>query len=1013
MQSTRIRFRDSAAGFNRRALKRTLLAAVMGACLFQGAAFAQSTSGGIYGTAPAGGTVTVTNQSGFSRTATVGADGRYNLNSLPIGSYVVDAGSAGKKTVTVTVGGSADVSFDATTLDTVTVTGASVPKIDVTSTDTRSVITAEQLQRLPMGRSAEAIALLAPGVAKGNGYYFGKSVSLGGASVAENAYYINGYFVGNPMTNVGGYTLPYGSIDQQQTLTGGYGAEYGRSDGGVINQIGKSGTNELHFGGQVTYSPKGLRSTSPDQYYPNQDYGSEYTYAIPSEAGTLYKDNSKDKTWESTYSGYISGPIIKDTLFAFVSAETTKTQSYTGATTTASPVVDKTDKANDPKIYAKLNWNINDDNLLEYTYMGEKYTYEGYGYNETTGSAQADYVTPITQNNETSVLKYTSYITDDLSFDATYGRSRQSYRAINPLVEAGNAYVYAATGTQNPDVDGYGNTGSNNTTPYSVNAQDYTHGLRAALHWTLGDHTITAGIDDMKFEAENEGQSQTVDSWTYSHTSNYSALESYGITEEELAAANGYYVRQQYYNDAASMSLKQTAYYLQDEWQVTDNFKLSIGLRDDKFVNYNNAGEAYVDSGNQWAPRFGATWDVFGDSSLKLFANAGRYFLALPNAVAVRGASSSVYSRQYSTYTSIASDGTPQGLTSGDVVYLNSEDGSTPDPATIAASNLESEYQDEYKLGFEKTLGDNYVYGANVVYRDLKQAVDDICDPTTIYNNAVAQYGQSTADGLTYSGCYLANPSTTDTFKLANSNGGYTYVTVDPSDWGWPSNMKRTYKALNLFLEHPFDGKWEARIDYTWSSLKGNTEGPANSDTGQGSNSHDNGVSTSENWDIAALMAYADGYLANNHKHQIKAHGSYAFNGQWSIGATVTIMSGAPANCFGYYNPDGSIDENSDAADPAGGYGSSYHTCFGSSWAPGTKTLPWTHSWDVGVNWSPAFYDHKLKLGINVFNLFDSHGITSIYTTSETAAYTVSNTYGMASTYQAPRYVQFSAAFDY
>lgn len=225
--------------------------------------------------------------------------------------------------------------------------------------------------------------------------------------------------------------------------------------------------------------------------------------------------------------------------------------------------------------------------------------------------------------------------------------------------------------------------------------------------------------------------------------------------------------------------------------------------------------------------------------------------------------------------------------------------------------------------------------------------------------------------------------------------------------------MKRTYKALNLFLEHPFDGKWEARIDYTWSSLKGNTEGPANSDTGQGSNSHDNGVSTSENWDIAALMAYADGYLANNHKHQIKAHGSYAFNGQWSIGATVTIMSGAPANCFGYYNPDGSIDENSDAADPAGGYGSSYHTCFGSSWAPGTKTLPWTHSWDVGVNWSPAFYDHKLKLGINVFNLFDSHGITSIYTTSETAAYTVSNTYGMASTYQAPRYVQFSAAFDY
>jgi hypothetical protein len=195
--------------------------------------------------------------------------------------------------------------------------------------------------------------------------------------------------------------------------------------------------------------------------------------------------------------------------------------------------------------------------------------------------------------------------------------------------------------------------------------------------------------------------------------------------------------------------------------------------------------------------------------------------------------------------------------------------------------------------------------------------------------------------------------------------------------------------------------------------LKGNTEGPANSDTGQGSNSHDNGVATSQNWDIAAIMANADGLMANNHRHQIKLRGNYAINDDWTVGVTARLMSGAPANCFGYYNPDGSIAENSDAADPAGGYGSSYHTCFGASAAPGIKSLPWTHRWDLGVNYAPGYFDHKMHLGVNVFNVFNSHGITSISQTSETDAYTVSNTYGLPVSFQAPRYVQFSAGYDW
>ena len=72
----------------RRALTRNALVLAMGVC-FAGAVHAQSTTGNVFGSAPAGTTVTVKNASGFSRTATADANGRYTINTLPVGKYTV------------------------------------------------------------------------------------------------------------------------------------------------------------------------------------------------------------------------------------------------------------------------------------------------------------------------------------------------------------------------------------------------------------------------------------------------------------------------------------------------------------------------------------------------------------------------------------------------------------------------------------------------------------------------------------------------------------------------------------------------------------------------------------------------------------------------------------------------------------------------------------------------------------------------------------------------------------
>jgi len=1004
-----------------RGLKRSALSVALGMCV-AGGVQAQSTSGSIRGTVPAGTSITISNNSGFSRSATVDASGRYNFGSLPIGNYTVEAAGLGKRDAIVTLGNSTDVSFgDATTLGTVSVLGTSAPKVDVTTTSTSTVITSERLTRIPTTRSAEAIALLSPGAVAGDSQFGGNhggAVSFGGASVGENAYYINGYLSNTPTNNVSGYSLPYGVLDQQETYTGGYSAKYGRSAGGVINQVGKSGTNDFHFGGYMTYTPRSLKSDPRNVYYPNEAFPEPYAYEDEELPGNLYRRGSAGESWNSTYFGYVSGPLIKDRLFAYVGGEFSK--DHTNSSPVDGSIQRLHAKADDNNIYAKLNWNITDNNLLEYTYLHRKYTYEGiyHAYDFSTGEEgekNGAGASPVTEKDDFSILKYTSFLSDDLTFNATYGRGRMSYNevpfdAVTPNVGRANFQnpAYWPSGVD-PSV-GVDNTQS---VIAGVNAEDKTYGLRAELEWVLGDHTLTFGMDNQKMNADNEGVDQVVDNYQYYRSTTPSAPINADLGVG-APGGTGYYVTKGIYSTATSMKLQQRAFYIEDRWQITDNVLLTVGLRDDKFANYNVANQPYVKSDDQWAPRIGASWDVFGDSSLKIFGNAGRYFLAIPNGAAIRGASAALYTTQYFTYTGINADGTPVLGTelSPGPVSSNNEFGQAKDPSTVAATNLKNMYQDEYILGFAKTLGDHWSYGAKFTFRDLKTAIDDICDPDTIIGK-LEEKGvdlSTIADPYdTY--CWLANPNESNTFAFAKLDGsGYETVDVDASDWGWPSQVKRQYKAVDLFIERAWDGKWEARIDYTYSKLQGNTEGPVNTDTGQGSDEHDSGTNLSQNWDLAQIMEYADGYLANDRRHSFKIYGSYAITPEWLVSANARIMSGTPISCFDYYDPDGS-----GATDPAGYYGS-YHTCFGEPSPPGKKYTSWTHRYDLGLTYRPAALEGKLAVSLNVYNVLNERKGTAVdgaVIPSRGAPYGVSNTYNMPYSYTTPRYAMFSVSYDY
>lgn len=352
---------------------------------------AQSTTGSIFGQVPlaSGETIQVRSSTGITREVGIDDRGHYVASQLPLGSYVVSLLKDGavidsRSNVTLRVGTGTEVSFESSvikSLGAVTVTARKTPPIDVTSVDSRTVITSAELAQLPLGRSAEAIAQLAPGVVNNSGGYVGPTgqslVSFGGSAASENAYYINGFNTTDVLRGFGGITLPYGAIDQQEIYTGGYSAQYGRSDGGVINMVGKRGSDDWHFGGQVLWEPEFARADGTNTYYTN---------GLPASpiAGNLFDPNSKNSQWTKTYDAYIGGPLIKDRLFLFLAAETSTQDGDTVNDVSKAQPYERY-QYQQPKWYGKLDWNITDSNILELTGASNKQESSGsidnYDYN--------------------------------------------------------------------------------------------------------------------------------------------------------------------------------------------------------------------------------------------------------------------------------------------------------------------------------------------------------------------------------------------------------------------------------------------------------------------------------------------------------------------------------------------------------------------------------------------------------------------------------------------------------
>lgn len=1001
-------------------IRKAVLCVALGACLGSMAqgAMAQSATGAVAGRANAGDQISITNTAtGATRTVTVGADGSYRLSQLPVGDYSVRVNRGGEGlgepiTVNVALGGTTTLNLGSdgsiANLDAVQVVGSRViNRVDVRSTESATNVTREEIARLPVAQSLSSVALIAPGVIGGNSSFGG--ISFGGSSVAENSVFINGLNVTDFYRRQSFSTAPFAFYDQFQVKTGGYSVEFGRSTGGVINAVTRSGSNEFRGGVEITFEPEAWKAASEDRFYDD---------------GSVNVRSSHDTSSFTKANVWASGPLVKDRLFLFAMYE----QRDSRAGFTNSSGSSWTDRKSDNGFWgAKLDWHVNDDHLLELLAFSDEGDSHSDLYQYDFASGMVVQGRPPTQSSsssggESGSITYTGHFGESFSAKAMYGINRSTSFVRSPSdgicdwVTYNNAsYGAVYRGMGSPALGCH--PGSN-----VVSHEDERKVKRLDFEWALGNHLLRFGWDH---------ELMTTDRVTFYPGSGIQ-YTAYGRTSPTQVLDNGTalppgvdaFLMGRRRADGGVFETEASAFYVEDSWSVTHNLLLNLGVRIDTFDNKTAAGGSFIKLDNLVSPRVGFSWDMKGDGSTKLFGNLGRYYLPVTNNINYTFAGGLTDERSFYVLEGWRQATNPVTGAPYMEPIIGAQIGpvdtnynvSVGDLRQSVDADLDAVYQDEAILGFQSMLSQAWSWGVNATYRRMTNALDDVrinhtpCGPVGFNLWPIANPGKPlTIWGDSSIGCATEGWITIDTSQDGYIKGGSGEVV------GY-SEPKRTYKSVEMQIDRAWDGKWAFNASYIWSKSHGNHEGPVNSDTNYG----DTGMV--QHWDHPANNQDY-GPLFNDRRHQIKLRGSYALNEQWSFGGMLTVLSGGPINRFGVTWPNDTVGGASFTSEGSGG-GTFWH-CVQNCSGPITDrvyeyagrgsggTMPWTYNLGANVTWTLPVEGIDLKARFSVFNLLNEQEVINVRQRYEANPGVVRATHGTGTRWQSPRYAQLVVTWNF
>ncbi|MEA2568163.1 MAG: hypothetical protein QOI24_164 [Acidobacteriota bacterium] len=775
--------------------------------LLSTALFAQSGSGSLSGrvldetgAALPGVTVTATNDAtGSTRTDVTSADGSYHFGSIPIGTYTVVADLSGfavvtTKNVVVNVATETNRNISlkqAAVKEAITVT-AEAPLV-ATEASVGTVVSQKELQNLPLnGRQFANLGSLAPGTSLSVNSDPTKpgqlTIALNGGSGRNVNFVIDGG--DNTDDTIGGALQNFNieAVEEFKIQTMQYKAEYGRSSGGVLSVVTKTGTNEFTGSAYEFYRSKSLNSPT-----------------VTEDAAGAKNPYRRDQ-----YGFSFGGPIVKDRAHFFGTYEKTKrTTSYVVDTPLLPEFNGKaiTLPFQDELITAKASGDITAKQYLQVRYGYQKNS-DKYGASALVAPSSLGTIS----NKYSSILfGHTAQLSNNRLNEFVY-----QYTDFKNLISADSdlPYILYPSGAS---------SGQSPNTPQSTLQKK--HQFKDDFSWSS---QLGGRRNDFKAGLQYINEPTLGGDFTVGTAGTYVLDEDrIGSPVQSIVFTGGF--------SGVSTPIKQYNTYFQDDISLSPRLTLNAGIRYDLWTGFdldqsknpnladvqsaafqtraaqlgvswasmfaNGGGTKLKNDKNNWSPRLGFTYDLAGNGKQLVRGGVGRYYdFPYTNATILFPSSAvqSVYGVIYQKTEAVVGQGIKnangtlyqpgQPLPGGNEV---SGQLSLARSNELAAPNLATPYSDQLSLGYSMevnpSLGLNFE-AVSIRYKDIPFR-------------------------------FRANP----TFQPSTGGARVRVVPNVPNNFRvWSGDGHAQYDGFNIGFHSRIGTKFEAQGFYTYSKAKGN-----------------------------------------------------------------------------------------------------------------------------------------------------------------------------------------------
>ena len=704
-------------------------------------------------------TMTLTDeQRGFSRSTVTDENGRYVFPAVPIGNYTIEAVLQGFKTERST---NNQVEVERTTMvsfsleigaltEAVQVVGET-PIVDPTTVTQTTRLTRDEFEKLPVGRSYQALIGAAPGVV-GTG-----NVNSAGALTGNNLFVIDAVDTTDPTTGTFGTNLNFEAIQEMSVLTSAVGAEYGRAQGAIVNVVTKSGTNR--FEGAYKF------------IFQNDEWNAQNTTENEVTGASLARIKF-DKV-NPTHSILGGGPIWKDRAFFFGTWERIQATSPRRATVGQIPEdfqAVRLDK------YSNIRGTVQ---VAEgHTAWLKYYQSPGVGivrddYWGGSGTGDRAGLTAQDQTAENWAAQWSGVITDTWAMEAAWA----TYKS----------HIGVGVFEQSTLLDG--------APIFNIADNKYYNGstfvgfvdrprkqFNVASNWFLmagsRGHNVKVGYDLQDMESGSQ--------FDYPNRQLY-IVDNY-IQASRTPVFGPDSSRRDYDAGPSISTGKIHAIFARDKFELTDRLSIEAGVRWEKQTGNSDIGAATVDA-NMFAPRLSGTYDLSGDGKTLLTGSYGRYYAALIQAFSDAFAQVA----QQTNYNNYVWNGSA-------FVFSNrfQLSGSSFTPNL----DLKPYFLDEATIGFQRQIGRTIGVGARFITRTWGDLIDDTrsFNADNTINRQVVNYDPAER---TYRGVqFTAEKRFSDNW---NAGASYTYSRTRGN------HFSTTFSSLGDYL----DAQCRTTVDLT------------------------------------------------------------------------------------------------------------------------------------------------------------------------------------------------------